>query len=223
MGQKLHTSSARIAKTLLDIGGITLSPDQPFVLASGLRAPIYCDNRLMLSYPDARNRITDAFVASLEGVKIDTIVGVATAGIAYAAFVADRLKLPMAYARSKPKGHGRRNQIEGKLERGNRVVIIEDLVSTGKSSLVAVDAVRKVTGIPPLAVWAIVSYNLKGVAARFADVGTPLRTLTTFETLMHVALESRSIRASDVDNLRRWQQDVEGWSATYRDQESVDR
>ena len=146
MGQKLHTPAERIAHLLMDIGGVKLAPDEPFRWSSGLVAPIYCDNRLMLSYPEARDQIADAFAHSVDGLAVDAIVGVATAGIAYAALVADRMGLPMAYVRGKPKQHGRRNQIEGTLSEGHRVVLIEDLVSTGGSLMRVENVVRSVTG-----------------------------------------------------------------------------
>ena len=218
MGQKLQTTSAQVAGTLLDIGGVIMAPDKPFVWASGLLAPLYCDNRLIISYPEARTRVVDAFVEELADVEIDAVVGVPTAGLAYAAWVADRLGLPMAYARSKPKGHGRRNQVEGHLEPGSRVVIIEDLVATGESSLVVADAVRKVTGVVPVQVMAIVAYGLKGVKDLYAAQGMELKTLTTFDTLLQVGLERRLIKASDAVNLREWQQDVHAWSAKVKEQ-----
>ena len=223
MGHKLQGTSARIAQTLLDIRGVIMAPDEPFVWASGHLAPVYCDNRLLLSYPDARTRITKAFLELLDGREIDAVVGVATAGIAYAALVADRLNLPMAYVRGKPKGHGRRRQIEGRLDRGSRVVIIEDLVATGGSSLRVAEVVREAIGVPPLGVWAVITYNLPGVKDKFAATGVPLHTLTTFDVLMQVGLERRFIKASDLDGLQRWQQDVEAWSARHRGQSGGDR
>ena len=144
--------------------------------------------------------------------EVDAIVGVATAGIAHATLVAHCLELPMAYVRPKPKAHGLRKQIEGQLAKGSRVVVIEDLVSTGMSALRAVKVIQSHTGVLPLRVLSIVSYNLKGVASGFESAGVPLETLTTFDTLMQMALEFRHVRASDVDDLRAWQQDPQAWS-----------
>ena len=223
MGQKLHTTSERIANTLFDTGGFILSPDQPFVWASGQLAPVYCDNRLMLSNPNARGRITEAFLEALEGMEIDVVVGVATAGIAYAALVADRLGLPMAYVRGQPKGHGRRNQIEGEVPAGSRAVIIEDLIATGGSSLRVAAAVDAATEVPPLLILAIMSYKLKGVDERFAEAKIPMQTLTDFNVLLQVGLEGRRVTASQVDSLRLWQQDVDAWAAMHQGQQATDR
>ncbi len=212
MAKKLHTTSERVAKALLDIGAVAIAPNNPFTWASGIRAPVYCDNRVALSYPSERHLITDAFITKLDGLTPEAIVGVATGGIPYAALLADRLSLPMAYVRGKPKGYGRRNQIEGHLVAGSRVVVVEDLVSTGMSSIRAVDVVREVTGEKPVAVLAIFMYNLRGVAERFVAHGTTLHSLTDFDTLMQVAFEVRRVRATDLDILKAWQQDPHAWS-----------
>ena len=215
MAQKLHTSAERVAKSLLDIGAVTFASNTPFTWTSGLRAPIYCDNRLVLSYPRERRVIADAFVDRLEGLSPEAVVGVATAGIPHAAWLAERMSLPMAYVRAKAKEHGRRNQLEGHLVKGCRTVVVEDLISTGMSSLRAVEVVRDVTSEAPLAVLAIFTYNFRDVAAQFAANGTSLYALTNFDTLTQVALEMRLIRASDLDALMAWQQDPHAWAARY--------
>ncbi|MDE2955551.1 MAG: orotate phosphoribosyltransferase [Bacteroidota bacterium] len=223
MGQKLRTTPELIANTLFETGGFILRPDRPFVWASGQLAPVYCDNRLMLSSPSARDQITEAFLEGIEGMEIDVVVGVATAGIAYAALVADRLGLPMAYVRGQPKGHGRRNQIEGKVPAGSRVVIIEDLIATGGSSLHVANAVSAAAEVTPLLILAIMSYKLKGVEDRFAEADIPMQTLTDFDVLLQVGLEGRRVTASQVDRLRVWQQDVDAWAARNQRRQAADR
>ncbi|MDX1532535.1 MAG: orotate phosphoribosyltransferase, partial [Rhodothermales bacterium] len=138
----------QIAEDLLRIGAVVLRPDEPFTWASGLRAPIYCDNRLTLAYPRVRRRITDGLVALLDGVTVDAVAGVATAGIPQAALVAERLGLPMAYVRAEAKGHGRQNRIEGQVKPGQEVVVVEDLLSTGGSAVSAAEALRAATAEP---------------------------------------------------------------------------
>ena len=209
----------RVAGDLLRIKAVTLSPEAPFTWASGLRSPIYCDNRLTMAYPAVRHGLTDGFVARLDAhdLQPSVIVGTATAGIPHAAWLAHRLDLPMAYVRSKPKAHGRGNQIEGRLESGQRVVIIEDLVSTGMSSMKVVEAVRAQAGAEVLALLAIFTYGLSGVADRFAEAGVPFYTLTDFGTLAAVAFEQQTLSEDDLQSLKAWQRDPEAWSRAHQD------
>lgn len=205
----------QLAADLLTIGAVSLRPDDPFTWASGRRAPIYCDNRLTLAYPEVRRRIATGFVQRLAGAAMPhVVVGTATAGIPHAAWVADRLDLPMAYVRSAPKQHGKGNQIEGRVASGQRVVVIEDLVSTGGSSVAVVDALRA-AGAEVDAVLAIFSYGLPAAAEAFADADVPLHTLTTFETLQQVAVASKRLPDDALDTLRAWQRDPAAWSATH--------
>ena len=204
----------RVAGDLLRIKAVTLSPEAPFTWASGLKAPIYCDNRLTMGYPAVRRVLTDGFVARLDehGLAPEVIVGTATSGIPHAAWLAHRLDLPMAYVRSKPKAHGRGNQIEGPLAPGQRVVIVEDLVSTGMSSMKVVEAARAQAGAEVLALLAIFTYGLAGVAGRFAEAGIPFYTLTDFDTLAAVAFEQNTLSEDDRRSLKAWQEDPQAWS-----------
>lgn len=203
----------RLARHLLDLEAVVLRPDDPFTWASGLRAPIYCDNRLTLAAPAVRRFIAEQFADRLRarGLAPDVIAGTATAGIPHAAWLADRLDLPLVYVRSKPKAHGRGNQIEGRLASGQQVVLVEDLVSTGGSSLEAVEALRAAGAKVPL-VLAIFSYGLPVAAERFARSGVPLETLATFETLLDEAAASGDLSDEALRRLRVWQHDPQAWS-----------
>lgn len=197
-----------IASQLLKIKAVALRPQQPFTWTSGIKSPIYCDNRLTMSYPEIRNDIAEAFTAIIRDQYPDTevIAGTATAGIPHAAWVAQKLNLPMAYIRDKAKGHGKENLIEGLITEGQKVVVIEDLISTGGSSIKAAEAVR-VAGATPLAVLAIFSYQLdKGIMA-FEEAGIPLQTLSNYTALMDVALAEGTIQESDFELLKSWRED----------------
>lgn len=209
----LVTLREQIAADLLEIGAVVLRPAEPFTWASGLRAPIYCDNRLTLAYPSARARITAGFqeLVGRGSYRPDSVAGVATAGVPQAALVADRLGLPMAYVRATPKGHGKENRIEGLVEPGRRVVVIEDLISTGGSAVAAVEALRE-AGAEPVAVLAIFSYGFERAAERFAEAGVRAATLTNFATLLRVAERNGALDLDAIESLRRWQRDPEGWS-----------
>ena len=206
-------SPAFFASELLRIKAVSLSPQKPFTWASGLRSPIYCDNRMTMGHPALRTAIAKAFAAHIEAVgwEADVIAGTATAGIPHAAWLAQVCNMPMAYVRSKAKAHGRQNQIEGPLSAGQRVVLVEDLISTGMSSMAAVDglveAEAKVAGVV-----AIFSYGFPSAHARFASAGIPLHTLTSFDTLVKVAQKNGLIEAADLDTLKAWQADPKVWS-----------
>ena len=203
----------RLAARLLAIGAVAWSPEAPFTWASGLKAPLYCDNRRSIAYPDVRRLITDGFADAIAQRHLapEVIAGTATAGIPHAAWLADRLGLPMAYVRSKPKAHGQKRAIEGVIQAGQRVVVIEDLVSTGGSSLAAAEAVQS-TGADVVAVLAIFSYGLDQAEAAFADVRPPLVTLTDFPTLLDVAREEGRLDDEMLATLQAWRRDPEGWS-----------
>ncbi len=203
----------RIAHDLLSIQAISLSPAAPYTWASGLRSPIYCDNRVTLAYPRIRRHIAEGFAALMDVNQLtaDAIVGTATAGIAHAAWLAEHLHLPMAYVRSKPKAHGQGNQIEGRLTQGQRVVVIEDLVSTGGSSIKVVHALEA-AGVNVEAVLAIFSYGLPAADAAFAEAQTPLYTLTTFPSLLEVALSSGQLDQAAIDSLKAWHTNPKAWS-----------
>ena len=208
-------SERRIAQDLLNIGAVTFSLDEPFKWASGLRSPIYCDNRLTIGYPTVRRRIRDAFVEHLrrDDRHPDLIAGTATAGIPHAAWLAESLDLPMIYVRSKPKEHGKGSRIEGPITSGQRVVVIEDLISTGGSSIGVVEALRR-EDLDVIAVLAIFSYELREAETAFASLEMPLITLTNFNCLFEVArmagmLDDREIESisSWCSNPRRWTED----------------
>ncbi|HET6567432.1 MAG TPA: orotate phosphoribosyltransferase [Rhodothermales bacterium] len=210
--KKIHLHES-IARALLEIGAVSLRPEAPFTWASGLKSPIYCDNRLTMAYPDVRRRIRDGFVTLLQehAVTPDVVAGTATAGIPHAAWLADRLDLPMAYVRSAPKAHGRGNQIEGLISPGQGVVVVEDLVSTGESSIQVVEAVRE-AGANVLCVLAIFTYGLPQSVSAFKNSGTPLFTLTNYNSLVQVALEERRIDGAALKTLQKWQTDPAAWS-----------
>ena len=200
-----------VARDLLRIGAVTLRPDAPFTWASGRLSPVYTDNRLALSHPDVRSRIADGLTSLARTFAPDAVAGVATAGIPHAALVADRLALPLVYVRGAPKDHGRQNRIEGRVAPGQRVVLVEDLVSTGGSVLSAADALRD-AGAEPVAGLAVFSYGFAEADAAFDAAGLPLRTLTTFEALARVAREDGSLSDADLDTLAAWRTDPVRWS-----------
>lgn len=199
-----------IASRLLSIGAVYLRPDQPFTWTSGLKSPIYCDNRVTMSHPAVRREIADAFahVIRTNHPQAEVIAGTATAGIPHAAWVSERLDLPMIYVREKAKSHGRGNQIEGVLQPGQKVVVIEDLISTGGSSLKAAEAVRAAGG-EVLGVVAIFTYQLPKAEARFAEAGVSLVTLSDYTALLEVAREKGVITASQEQVLSAWRQSPE--------------
>lgn len=207
------SASRRIAEDLLEIGAVTFAPDAPFTWASGMKSPVYCDNRLTISYPTVRSRIRDGFRAALEatGIEPEVIVGTATAGIPHAAWLAGVLELPMAYVRSQAKAHGTSSQIEGRIESGTQVVVIEDLVSTGGSSGRVVEALRR-EGANVAAVLAIFSYELEQSEKTFRKLGVPLYTLTNFDELFAAAGARTELSDRTIRSIREWRGDPEGWS-----------
>ncbi|WNR46471.1 orotate phosphoribosyltransferase [Paenibacillus roseipurpureus] len=202
---KLETIAQHIAASLLDIEAVALRPQQPFTWTSGLKSPIYCDNRLTMSHPAIREAIADGFAALIKEKfpEAEVVAGTATAGIPHAAWVAQKLGLPMIYIRDKAKGHGKENLIEGTVKPGQKVIVIEDLISTGGSSLKAALAVND-AGAKALGVLAIFSYQLDKATDAFAAADMPLHTLSNYSTLLEVALEKGKIQAADMELLRAW-------------------
>jgi orotate phosphoribosyltransferase len=196
--------NATINQYLLKIGAVKLSPNAPFTWASGKKSPIYCDNRLTLSYPEVRRLICQSFVDKIkENFKdVEVIAGVATGGIAHGALVAEALGLPMIYVRDKPKGHGRMNLIEGHLEAGKRVVVIEDLISTGGSSLKAVDGIRE-SGGNVLGLLAIFTYGFEAAIKAFEAANCPFDTLTNFKSLLE-ELKAQNAPESEIAFMENW-------------------
>jgi orotate phosphoribosyltransferase len=197
----------QIATSLLQIEAVALRPHQPFTWTSGLKSPIYCDNRLTMSYPEIRERIADGFAAIIQEQypNAEVIAGTATAGIPHAAWVAQKLNLPMIYIRDKAKGHGKENLIEGTVKPGQKVIVIEDLISTGGSSLKAALAVND-AGAQALAVLAIFSYQLDKASQAFEAAGMPLQTLTNYGKLLDAALALGHIKEEDLAQLRSWRE-----------------
>lgn len=201
----------QIAEALLQIEAVTLSPTEPYTWSSGLKSPIYCDNRLTLSYPKVRQVIVDGLVKSVNPTDVDVIAGTATAGIPHGALLADRLGLPFIYVRSSAKGHGKGNQIEGRLEAGARVLVIEDLLSTGMSSIDAAKAIRQAGG-DVIGIQAIFSYGLPVLQKNLSDADLTETSLTTFSELIEVAESTGVLNRSELDSLRDWQEDPRAWS-----------
>jgi orotate phosphoribosyltransferase len=203
-----NTDTARqIAEKLLEIDAVALRPDEPFTWTSGIKSPIYCDNRMTMSYPEVRRTIYKAFAALIckQYPEAEVIAGTATAGIPHAAWVAEELNLPMVYVRSKPKGHGKGNQIEGKLTEGQKVIVIEDLISTGGSSIEAANAVKEAGG-DVRSVLAIFSYQFPMAEEAFTKAGFPFQTLSNYTVLLEVAQEKGTIRTEQLDALRAWRE-----------------
>lgn len=203
-----------VAEYLLEIKAVVLQPENPFTWASGIKSPIYCDNRKTLSYPKVRTFIKSSFVDVIaeEYKNCDVIAGVATAGIPHGVLVADVLNKPFVYVRDKAKGHGLENMIEGKLEKGQRVVVIEDLISTGGSSLKAVDALRN-AGAEVLGLGAIFTYGFQKSVTAFQEAKCKFFTLSDYPTLLEVAEKQDYIKAKDKDTLLNWYKTPEGWKS----------
>ncbi len=204
-----------LASKLLETGAVRIQPDKPFTWASGLRSPIYCDNRILLSHPDIRTSLIDLMVKVIKDFEFfDTIAGVATAGIAPGALLADRLKLPFAYVRSKPKDHGRQNLVEGEIRDNAGVLVVEDLISTGMSSLQAVEAIRKIPSTV-VGVLAIFQYGLPVAKNAFEQAQCPFITLTDFQTIIAEAADKNLIESRHMEVLNSWSADPKAWSDHY--------
>lgn len=203
-----------IAKDLLKIQAVKLSPNEPFTWASGIKSPIYCDNRLTISYPEIRTAIAKgiAELISEKYPKVEVIAGTATAGIPHAAWIAAELDLPLVYVRSKPKDHGRGKQIEGVLHPGAKTVVIDDLLSTGGSVLKAVKAAQN-EGADVLGVGAIFSYQLQAIVDNFRQADLSYFTLTNYSELLEAAVETNYISTTEHAALEKWRHDPENWSA----------
>ena len=201
-----------LAEKLLEIRAVSLNVNVPYIWASGIQSPIYCDNRLTLGYPELREKIAKGMkrLIELHFPDTDLIAGTATAGIPHAAWVSHFLGLPMCYVRSSSKGHGKKNQIEGYIQKGQKVVVIEDLISTGKSSLQAAKALQE-AGLNVLGVVAIFTYELEKAKEQFREAGIPHHTLTNFSTLLEVAMEKEYISGKDYEYILKWRENPEAW------------
>lgn len=202
----------QLAEKLLKISAIKLQPNNPFTWSSGWNSPIYTDNRLTLSYPEIRTFIKVELTRLImeRFPHAEGVAGVATGAIAQGALVADELNLPYAYVRSAPKDHGLENLIEGNLKPGTKVVVVEDLVSTGKSSLKAVEALRK-SGCEVIGMVALFTYNFPVAEENFSEAGVELATLSDYNTMLEAALASKFITEGDIETLRMWRTDPANW------------
>ncbi|MFK7756730.1 MAG: orotate phosphoribosyltransferase [Flavobacteriales bacterium] len=205
-------SALKVAEFLLQIKAIKLSPSEPFEWASGWKSPIYCDNRLTLSYPTIRTYLRQQLVAVIESKysKPDVIAGVATGGIALGALVAQELGVPFCYIRSNTKGHGLQNQVEGVLNEGQSVVIVEDLVSTGMSSLRAVEAVRA-AGANVKGMTAIFTYGFEKAETAFNEAKVDLVTLSDYDNLINQAAQSGYLQEEEIEKIKAWRVSPETW------------
>ena len=210
----MSLSPRDLAGCLLDAGAVRLQPMDPFTWASGLKSPIYCDNRQLLGLPVMRDQIVASLVARSVALKPTLIAGAATAGVPWAAMVADRLKLPMAYVRPTPKNHGMGRQVEGPMAKGHRVVLIEDLISTGMSSLKCAEALRA-EGAEVPAVLALFSYGLPQAEAAFASAGIRLVVLSSFEVLSEEAQTRGILDTEGLAALTAWRSDTVAWSRAH--------
>ncbi|MEE4115279.1 MAG: orotate phosphoribosyltransferase [Marinilabiliaceae bacterium] len=208
----MNNYSNKIAEYLLQIKAIKLEPSNPFTWASGWKSPIYCDNRKTLSYPEVRNYIRDSFCDQVKEnyPGVDVIAGVATGAIAIGALVADALSLPFVYVRSTAKGHGLGNQIEGAYNSGDRVVVIEDLISTGGSSLAAVEALRE-AGCEVMGMLAIFTYGFSKSVDAFKDASCKLDTLCNYDVLAEQAVANNYVSERDLETLKKWRLNPADW------------
>ena len=210
---EFNTYQEETAKILLEINAIKLSPNKPFVWASGWKSPIYCDNRIILSTPKIRNIIkkflAHAIAENFE--KPDAIAGVATGAIGIGMLVADYLDLPFIYVRPEAKKHGRKNQIEGEIEKGKKVMVIEDLISTGKSSIGAIRALKS-HGLNVIGMVAIFTYEFKISEDNISKENLKLKTLCNYSTLLKTAQKTKYISESECKILEKWNQDPSTWS-----------
>lgn len=200
-----------IINSLLEIKAVELRVDKEnwFTWTSGIKSPIYCDNRLIMSYPKIRKQVAEGFAKKIKESypDVECIVGTATAGIPHAAWISDIMNLPMLYVRSSAKEHGKTNQIEGKIEKGKKVVVIEDLISTGKSSVIAAKALQE-AGFKVLGVIAIFSYNLEKARQKFTEASVPFTTLTNYDVLLELAKEQGLIGKNENKVLLQWRNEL---------------
>ncbi|WP_175988888.1 orotate phosphoribosyltransferase [Bacillus sp. Marseille-Q1617] len=201
-----------IANKLLDIEAVFLNPAEPFTWSSGIKSPIYCDNRLTMSYPSLRNEISSGLSEIIKDrfPEAEVIAGTATAGIPHAAWVSEKLNLPMCYVRSKAKAHGKGNQIEGKVTARQKVVVVEDLISTGGSCITAVEALRE-AGCEVLGVAAIFTYELEKGKAMLEEHNINAHALSDYSSLLQVALKRSIIKEEELENLNAWKENPEAW------------
>ncbi len=197
-----------IAKVLFESKAIKVNVNEPFTFASGIKSPIYCDNRFVLGFSEYRNKVINAYLDVID-YKTDVIVGIATAGIPWASIIADRMCKPLAYVRNKPKDHGKGNQIEGADINGKKVVIIEDLITTGKSSLVAVEALKN--KVKSMEVISIFSYGFKEAAENYQKYNTKFSSLSNFDILLKELQKMNYLNEEEINIAKKWNKDPQNW------------
>ena len=198
------------AKILFDLKAVKINVKEPFTFSSGIKSPIYCDNRVILGYPEAREQIVQGFLDIIDTENTDVIAGVATAGISWAAFIAEKLGKPMAYVRSKPKGHGVGRQIEGAETAGKRVAVIEDLISTGGSSINAAEVLRS-SGAESVEVKAIFSYNFKSAFENFEKINCKWDIISDFDILIELLKNEKYLNETEAKTALEWNKNPESW------------
>jgi orotate phosphoribosyltransferase len=203
----------KVAKILLEIKAVKLSPSQPFIYASGIKSPIYTDCRMLISFPKQREEVISYFVDVIKkaDIPIDIVAGTATAGIPHAAWVAQALHLPMIYVRSKPKDHGTGSLVEGVLGKNQHTIVIEDLISTGGSSVKTVQAIRA-DGAKSSHIFAITTYGMQKADEEFSNNNITITTLTNFHTIVSIAQQEGYIKASEQEVILNWVKDPSGWA-----------
>jgi len=201
-----------VAKILLKIKAVTLSPNKPYRYASGILSPIYTDNRLLMGYPEERARIIDAMASLIEekGIKVDVVAGTATAGIPHAAWLAEKMQKPMVYVRSKEKEHGKENKIEGRIEKEWNAIVVEDLISTGGSSISTVQALRS-AGLTVKDIVAIFTYQMQASLEKFSTERVSLHALTDFSTMIETAVKENYISEEEKRIALEWNKDPQNW------------
>ncbi|GAB4411128.1 MAG: orotate phosphoribosyltransferase [Microscillaceae bacterium] len=206
------TLAGEVANALLDVQAVQFSPEQPFRWSSGWQSPIYCDSRLTISYPAIRRQITEGFGQLIRSYfpQAEVVVGVATAGIPQAALLAQSFELPMLYVRAKPKDHGRENQIEGRIVPGQSAVIVEDIISTGKSALQAAEVLRE-AGVEVLGVIAILTYGFDFAHQQFEAQGLPFYTLTDYTRLLVEVFKREDVSEKTMASLHEWRKNPQQW------------
>lgn len=199
----------KVAKALFDVKAVKINVNEPFTFASGIKSPIYCDNRFVLGFSDERDVIVDGFVQAIDS-DADVIVGVATAGIPWASFIADRMKKPLAYVRNKPKDHGAGKQIEGAEVKGKKVVVIEDLITTGKSSLIAVDVLQK-EGVADMEVKSIFTYGFDAAKENYDKFNCKFSSLSNFNVLINLLKNTDYLTKEEAEIALEWSKSPNTW------------
>lgn len=208
----MSNKAAKLAKFLLEIKAVKLSPTEPFIWTSGIPSPIYCDNRMVLSYPEVRTFVAEELAALIKDKfpQANRIAGIATAGIAHGALAADKIDMPYCYVRPEPKKHGLKNQVEGLMNAGDKIVLVEDLISTGKSSFQAVEGVIN-AGAEVVGVIALFTYGFADAMKKFVEANIPVYTLTDLPTLTQVAAEYGFIKANELKTIQRFAENPSAW------------